>query len=74
MRASATVIAAAALGSIGAGLTAILLTFGYRTGTSWMCALILDCFGHRRTPWVLVNRNFDAGNWALGFSAVGFRI
>jgi hypothetical protein len=50
MRAATVVAHAAVLSSVGAGLAAKLLPLRNRTGAFWMCALILDCFGHRISP------------------------
>ena len=46
MRAGATIILAAALGGIRARLTAIFFTFGYGARAIWVCASLLNSFGH----------------------------
>jgi len=61
MRAAAVATQAATLGSVRTSLTAVLLPLRNWAGASRVCALILDCFGHRISPvGYLFYRFFDA--------------
>src|SRR5256714_15620955 len=57
MRATTPAVHAATLSSVGACLTAVLLSLRNGAGTFRVCASILDCFGHGISPVLLLYRS-----------------